>query len=277
MNELTAFIVIFALICVFVALYIFMISPENNKEDYFPENLKRPYAHRGLHGNGIPENSLPAFSLAVTKGYGIELDVRLSKDGKVMVFHDDDLLRMCSVNEKFKNLTYAELEQLRLSNSDCVIPTLEEVLKTVNGTVPLLIELKGDDRNTSLCDKLIPILDRYNGVFLVESFNPLLLRDIRKKRPAFIRGQLVDMLTKESYKGPAPLRFMLSHLWLNFLSRPNFIAYNEQRYPKIAIFLSSYLFGAEKFVWTVKRRDDYLRFKEKNISSVFENFEPYNL
>ncbi len=272
---MTSFIIFFATVAALIAVYIFLIAPEHDKEG-FPKDLLCPYAHRGLHDEDLPENSLPAFREAKQKGYGIELDVRLSKDGEVMVFHDDTLLRMCGLNAAFESLAKEELERLYLLYSDCKIPTFREVLELIDGSVPLLIELKGENGNTELCDRLFSLLDAYNGPFLIESFNPLLLAEVRKKRPTYKRGQLVDILSKESYKGPAPVRFMLSHLWLNFLSRPAFIAYNVNKAPRFAIFLCSHFFGAQKFAWTVKNRETYSSLRESGISSIFENFKPYS-
>ncbi len=272
---MTAFIIIFALLSAFIAIYIFLIAPENSHGDGLNKDSLVPYAHRGLHGDGIPENSLPAFDRAMREGYGIELDVRLSKDGRVMVFHDDTLTRMCNINTRFDSLTKLQIDSLKLGESDCKIPSFEEVLSLVDGSVPLLIELKGEDGDSSLCDALFSLLDAYNGPFVIESFNPLLLGTVRKKRPSYTRGQLVDILSKESYKGPAPVRFMLSHLLLNFLSRPHFIAYNHKHYPRLPIFIGERFFGVRRFAWTVKDRESFEKLKKIKCVSIFEGFSPY--
>ena len=109
------------------------------------ELLVTSYAHRGLWDRSIPENSLAAFSQAVARGYGIELDVRLSRDRRVMVFHDEDLLRMCGVSGKVSDYTYTELRRLRLLGTDQTIPTLEEVLalaKAKRPDIKLGVEIK---------------------------------------------------------------------------------------------------------------------------------------
>ena len=111
------------------------------------------YAHRGLHGNGIPENSRAAFSRACERGVGIELDVQLSRDGEVMVFHDATLVRMTEVEKKVCELDRADLQTLSLAQSEWTIPTFREVLALVNGRVPILVELKGENVDTSLCGK----------------------------------------------------------------------------------------------------------------------------
>ena len=99
-------------------------------------HLQGDYAHRGLHDGEIPENSLPAFARAADKGFGIELDVQLSADGVIMVFHDDTLIRMTGVQGKLCEYSREQLQQMRLGESDEVIPTLDEVLETVGGRIP---------------------------------------------------------------------------------------------------------------------------------------------
>ena len=112
--------------------------------------IRRNYAHRGLHtkDQSIPENSLRAFGLAVENGYGMELDVQLSKDGQVVVFHDDTLNRICGVDKRVDEMTYEELKKLSLAGSiNDHIPLFSEVLAMVNGDTPLIVELKTGKRN----------------------------------------------------------------------------------------------------------------------------------
>ena len=223
------FVIIFIVTCLIIATYLFLIAPAYNARDSFSQGLASPYAHRGLHGGEDPENSMGAFRNAVSYGCGIELDVRLSADGEVVVFHDDNLKRVCGIARAVNTLTASDLAGISLMGTEHTVPRLKDVLRLVDGVVPLLIELKGEDKNTALCDKLFPMLDNYSGAFCIESFNPLLLKYVKEHRPAYIRGQLVDILSKESYKGSPIVRFMLSHLLLNVLSRPHFIAYNYKK------------------------------------------------
>ena len=101
-------------------------------------------AHRGLHSAGKPENSLAAFGAAVRRGYAIELDVHLLSDGSVVVFHDDNLKRMCGADVEVKALTVRKMCKYRLGDTNERIPLLKDVLALVNGAVPLIIELKYD-------------------------------------------------------------------------------------------------------------------------------------
>ena len=106
-------------------------------------------AHRGLHGGSIAENSIPAFAAAADRGIGIELDVRLSSDGEVVIFHDDTLERMTGMSGGVSNYTAKELAKLSLADTGYGIPTLREVLALVNGRVPLLVELKENVGDTT--------------------------------------------------------------------------------------------------------------------------------
>jgi glycerophosphoryl diester phosphodiesterase len=182
-----------------IALWLFLIAPRPRKKAVAP--FLRPYAHRGLWSKEAPENSLAAFRLAAEQGFAIELDVQLSRDGEVMVFHDYTLTRMCGVDLRLSDLTAAELATHRLGGTDLQIPTLRAVLEAVDGRVPLLIELKGESGNTALCPALSTVLADYPGKWCVESFNPLLLRWWKRHRPDVVRGLLSTDLIKEKQSG----------------------------------------------------------------------------
>ena len=131
-----------AVISVVIYFLVLVRPPKKTAPD---ESLKCDYAHRGLHDDSAPENSLQAFENACRAGYGIELDVQLSRDGVVMVFHDYSLLRMTGCDKKLSELDATELTALSLKNTAETIPTFEQVLSLVDGRVPLLVELKGVD------------------------------------------------------------------------------------------------------------------------------------
>lgn len=160
-----------------ISLYLFLIMPRIFKSRDFSPFLNRYYAHRGFHDKEIPENSMKSFELAVKYDYGIELDVHLSKDEIPVVFHDHSLKRMCKIDKNINDLTYEELQVLRLKNSNETIPRLADVLKLVDGKVPLIVELKArakDDFNL-LSEKTAEVLDKYQGSYCIESFNPFVL------------------------------------------------------------------------------------------------------
>ncbi len=259
------------------AIFLFLISPRwIGRPDM--SRLGADYAHRGLHDEVIPENSLPAFARAVEHSYGIELDVQLSSDGVIMVFHDDTLVRMTGAKGKLCEYTCEELRQLRLGASEETVPTLDEVLETVDGRVPLLIELKGESAGGAgeLCEKLARRLETYGGAYCVESFNPMILAWFKRHRPDIARGQLVTNTLKERPKGNRILNFLLAHLMLNVVSRPDFVAYNGKYDRELALRLNIGLFRAPSFVWTVRDVKTWKAFREAGSPSIFEGFLPEN-
>ena len=148
-------------------------------------------AHRGIYDNKkIVENTIPAFKKAISKGYAIELDLHLSKDNKIIVFHDDTLDRLTDKKGKVESLPLEEIKKLKLLNV-ASIPTLEEVLELVKGEVPLLIELK-DSRGFTLEKEVSKILENYKGEFAIQSFDPrtvLWFRLFKKKNRRFIKSE----------------------------------------------------------------------------------------
>ena len=234
------------------------------------------YAHRGFFDNsdGVPENSLEAFKYAVMGGFGIELDLQLTADGEVVVFHDYSLKRMCGKDVKLSSLTLGELDTYRLLESEYKIPTFKEVLKLVGGRVPLLVELKGESGDTSLCPAVAELLDTYSGAYCVESFNPLLLRWFKKNRPDVVRGQLVTNMMKKGTSGNFFRNFALTSLLTNCLSRPDFIAVDEKYMRGFPIFVCNSLFGSKLFIWTVRTKEHFDINRENGDNSIFEGFDP---
>lgn len=240
---------------------------------FCPAGRKAPftgknYAHRGLHtkDKSVPENSLAAFRLAREAGYGVELDVQLSKDGQVVVFHDDDLKRVCGLEKRVDELTFDELQQLRLCSSDEKIPLFTDVLQVLEGGGPLIVELKTGKRNAELCRKTADILKNYKSDYCIESFNPLIVAWFRFHCPKTVRGQLATV--REEYKMSKAADFILSHCLLNIAARPNFIAYKIGKRP-LSVRVSE-LMGAMRVGWTSRETGN-----EKGRDAViFEFYRP---
>ncbi|MBE7057428.1 MAG: glycerophosphodiester phosphodiesterase [Ruminococcaceae bacterium] len=252
---LSVILIILLILLVLLGLYVFvLVAPRGRIPS--DERLFTAYAHRGLHGGNIPENSLAAFEKAVAEEYGIELDVQLSKDGQVMVYHDYLLGRMTESDKKVCELTGEELQQLSLAGTDEKIPTFKEVLGFVDGRVPLLVELKGEDFNTSLCVKVANLLKAYKGPYCIESFNPLLIKTMKKYLPDAFYGQLYTNVCREKNK-KSVINILLTAMVFNFISRPDFIAYNKVDRNRLPVKLAIGLHRAVKFVWTVKGDDEY--------------------
>ena len=211
-----------------VILPVFLTAPgragKRQKAPFFGRN----FAHRGLHSpdKSVPENSLEAFRLAAEAGYGAELDVQLSKDGQVVVFHDDTLDRVCGVHGRVDEFSFEELQQMRLCGTAHRIPLFQEVLNTVRGRGPLIVELKNGRRNRELCEKTYALLENYQGEACIESFNPLIVAWFRIHGRDLVRGQLAAPMDEYTKDGRSKAQaFVLSRTLLNFLARPQFIAY----------------------------------------------------
>lgn len=253
----------------FLYLFLFLRPSRRSLQD----GLKCPYAHRGLHGNGIPENSLPAFSAAVEDGYAIELDIQISRDGHVVVFHDASLLRMTGCDRELHELTLAELKELCLAKTEARIPTLAEVLELVAGRVPLLVEFKGADIRNGLCEAAAELLSGYKGLYCVESFNPLLLFKLRKCLPAARRGQLYsDFRREKREKGrkTTPVDWLLSILFFNFLAKPDFISLNRLDRGNLPLRIFSFLYPIPRFSWTTVGKKDTEEAKCHGEHPIFE-------
>lgn len=232
--------------------------------------VETPIAHRGLHDKNIPENSLGAFSKAIEKGYAIELDVQLLADGTVVVFHDESLARMTGNDGYIKYLNKSDLKALSLKGSKESIPTLEDVLKLINGQVPLLIEIKNKYKVGKLEQAVIDVLKNYKGDFAVESFNPYSLGYFKQHAPNILRGQLAGFFKGEKLSWVK--KYVLKHMTLNKkVSEPNFIAYEASALPNR--FVKKYK-NLPLIAWTVKSKEEYLKVVKYCDNIIFEKFIP---
>lgn len=248
-------IVLVAIALIALLLMLYMICPGRKRPEMDKFKNYR-YAHRGLHGEGKAENSLSAFAAAKEMGYGIELDVRLSKDGELVVFHDDNLSRVVGIDGKVIDYTAEELAAMSLSGTSDGVPTFRQVLDLIDGAVPLIIEIKmhGDEKGVS--EKLVEVLEGYKGDYVVESFNPIALKIVRKLRPDILRGILsMEYMKQDKHKGKL-LYALLQHLMLNFMVRPDFIAYEKNGYAVKGLRFVRHSFGTALVAWTVKSQEE---------------------
>lgn len=260
---------------IIIILYLFAIMPRLQRPDITPFK-GRYYAHRGLHNNAstAPENSLKAFELAIQKGYGIELDVQLSKDKVPVVFHDYTLKRVCKVDKKVDELTYKELRQLSLFSSTEKIPYLQEALDYIDGRVPIIVELKIPLKAETTCEKADKMLQKYKGVYCIESFNPLGLIWFKKKHPRIMRGQLSTNYFKDKKEGNKLHFFILQNLLLNFLTKPDFIAYRYIHWKNLSFQICTKIFNAYAFAWTIKSKKALEKSRKHFDFFIFDNFIP---
>lgn len=234
------------------------------------------YAHRGLHGSGAPENSMEAFRRAKAAGYGVELDVHLLADGNLAVIHDAQLKRTTGVDGYVEDLTTKQLGDFTLEGTGETIPQFSDVLNLFDGQVPIIIELKCERNNyAELCAAACKALDRYSGIFCMESFDPRCVYWLRKNRPDIIRGQLTEnYFASPKSKLPWYLKFVLKNQMLNFLTLPDFVAYNFRDRKNISNTICRKLWGLERVCWTLESLEEYNTAISEGWIPIFENFKP---
>lgn len=233
------------------------------------------YAHRGLHCEGRPENSLAAFRAAVEKGYGSELDVHLMRDGNLAVIHDASLKRTAGADVKIEDLTLEDLKNYRLEGTEEKIPLLSQVLELYAGKAPLIIELKPVENHAALSQAVCDLLEGYEGIYCLESFDPRCIHWLKKNRPHLIRGQLTENFVANDKKMPLALRFVLTHNLLNFMTCPDFVAYKyADRKDTLTNPLCRHVWDLQGVSWTIKSQEDYDIAVKEGWLPIFEGFEP---
>lgn len=235
----------------------------------FPELI----AHRGLHSESVPENSMSAFREALNHGLAIELDVHLTKDCRVVVFHDENLKRMTGIDAKLEDFTYEQLCAFRLKDSGEKIPLLAEVLKLVSGRVPIFVEIKEGSPVGILEKRLDALMKKYSGSWCVMSFNPLRINWFRKNSPCVCRGILISKF-KNKFNGDFIKKSIASQsfVWKN-LAQPDFVAYDLRCVTMEAI-VEAFNNSCAFIGWTARSEElltEALKFCK---SVIFENIPP---
>ncbi len=221
--------------------------------------LTRPIAHRGLHGDSIPENSMSAYKAAIDGNYPIEMDIQMSKDGVLFCFHDDTATRVAGVDKYLRDMTAEEISALDIGGEG--VPTFEEFLKLVNGQVPILIEIK-QQKEKGVEQKTIDALKDYTGEFAIQSFDPFVMIKIKKLAPHVLRGQLGSSSTNKGIKW-----WIVETLPLNFISKPDFIHYNLWDMP----LKKSTSNGLPTICYTIRTEEELEKVKTLGHNFVFEN------
>ena len=248
------------------------------KQEYFghaqDENIwdsflvNKMIAHRGLHDKKVPENSLTAFKNAIEKGYCIELDINPIADGTPVVFHDSKMSRMTGKDKYIQNLDREEFDATTLSGSSEKIPTFEEVLSLVDGKVPLLIEIKHQEKVGQLEKSVWELLKNYKGEYAIQSFDPYTLNWFYKNAPKVWRGQLSCYFKGE--KMNLIKKMILKHMSLKKVVQPNFVSYNIQDLPN----RFTKRMDIPLITWVVRNYEDYLKALKHTDNIIFEDFEP---
>lgn len=272
---MTVLVVLLILVVACVALWLWAIAPQLPRAD-FSAFAKYDYAHRGLHDkdNGVPENSLKAFALAAQCGFGMELDLQLTKDNRVVVHHDHSIQRTCGVDKLISDMTLEELWGYRLLGTEEKVPLFSQVLETVGGRTPLIIELKDYNDNDTLCRLAMEELAGYQGLYCVESFDPRIVWWFRQNRPEIVRGQLMERLEKGQNGLTAAQAFFGRNMMTNFHTRPQFEAYDFHARNVPSLKAVRRVFGMQEVSWTLRTLEEYQQAKALGNLCIFEHFLP---
>ena len=262
------------LLLVLTAVYLFALAGRTGHRGL--KDLQGwSYAHRGLHGKGIPENSMAAFRAALDHGFGIEFDLHLLKDGNIAVIHDSLLKRTTGAEGRIEDLTTEDLKNYRLEGTEETIPTFRELLDLYAGKAPLIVELKPVNGNhAKLAETVCNMLQDYPGVYCIESFDPRCVAWLKKNRPQIIRGQLSENFFRSDPKMSLPLKLMLSTLVDNLVTRPDFVAYKFADRKNLSVFLCRKLFKLQGVTWTLRSKEEYDIAVKEGWLPIFENFIP---
>ncbi len=268
------------ILIVLLLVYAELIRPNLPRRDITPL-MGYDYAHRGLWNTNDPgeqnrpENSLAAFRAAVDKGYGIELDVHRTKDGALVVHHDDSLKRMTGVDIRIADSTLADVRACKLPNGE-PIPTYDEVLDVVAGRIPMVVEAKVEQGNhAELCRAVNERMQRYTGPWCLESFSPSAVKWFRLNAPEVIRGQLAF---DHAGQGKTAFLFLrnlgIATMLQNWYARPDFIAFEAKsvKWHSLPIHLLR-LMKPWFVAWTVRSQADMDKYRKNWDLQIFERFE----
>ena len=213
------------------------------------------YAHRGLFDNKrIVENTINAFEKALIENINIELDIRVTKDRKLVVFHDSNIERLTGINSKISDLTYKELKNIKLLDTNDTIPLLVDVLSLVKGRVSLLIEIKQLLSNRVLKDLDRLLLD-YNGKVLLQSFNALILK---KMALTSLKRYKMGILLTNDYNGFK--RSLYNVFTYKYLIKQKYISFISS--PKELVLKVKNISNKELYIWTIKTKEEFIEYKK---------------
>ena len=241
----------------------------------FEKFIDTPIAHRGLHDEIREENSMSAFKAAIERGFAIETDVHLLRDGVVAVHHDNSLKRICGKDVRIESLTSSQLKDYPMTLGGEIIPTLPEMLALVDGRVPILIELKTicGWRNNDLVRAVLRDLKNYphKDVIALQSFDPFAVRWCRRHQTEYPFGQLASALGEKG-KTPKILNDIMGKLLVNKVSKPMFTSYDVASSPNKYIDKTH-----EKMPvlsWTVRTEEDIAVARKYADNVIFEKVSP---
>lgn len=242
--------------------------------------LSTPIAHRGLHDRaaGVPENSFAAAEAAIAQGWPIELDIRVLRDGEVVVFHDDDLDRLTGASGATDALDWEAMKDLRLLGTTQPVPRLADYLALVRGRAPLVIEVKNLTTEVGRWETRIKaLLDRYRFEAAIISFNPLVVSWFRRAMPGRLRGQiLIDPLhTVNAHDVTKPIGAAFGMNVGRGFADPDFVMMNAKLATPAAVRSLRAWPDQPVLVWTVRSAEQARIVKAAGVDNfVFEGFQP---
>ncbi|MCD7922474.1 MAG: glycerophosphodiester phosphodiesterase [Clostridiales bacterium] len=271
-----AIIIIICIIAGCSALFLAMTCPGRGRRERMKPFENVLIAHRGLFDNqgDAPENTMAAFRKAIDAGFAIELDVQMSSDGQLLVFHDPDLKRLAGVDLKVCDTPYEILVSYPLGQSEERIPLFADVLDLVAGQVPMVVEIKISSAYRKTTRAAAAMLQSYQGIYCVESFHPLSLFWYRRHMPQILRGQLSMDFKYCEEKVPMLVKIFMTNLWFNFISKPDFIAYNHKDKRKRGFFVCRRIFHAKTAAWTIKSQQELVQARDMFDMFIFDSFMP---
>ena len=246
-------------------------------------NADEPYWYEDCIGFGrqvIPENSILAFTRATNNGFGVELDVHLTRDNQLAVCHDSNLLRMTGVDVEIENLSYEELQAYPLLATDETIPLLKDVLPIFEEKgLPVIIELKAARDNVlRLCRKTYEVAEASGCIYCVESFDPRCVQYFKLHHPQIVRGQLSQNYLNKDATGPTSLtlKVLLTTLTTNCLTKPDFIAYKYEDRHNPFMWVAKNLYNAKTVSWTLRSHEQLAKAEVEGAIPIFEKLKPKN-
>lgn len=269
--------IILAIILFLLAIFLLYLFCLGGRADHPGLSRLRgwSYAHRGLHDEKLPENSMAAFRAALDAGYGVELDIHLLKDGNLAVMHDSSLKRTAGADGKIEDLTTEDLKRYHLGGTEETIPEFQHVLDLFAGKAPLIVELKCEGNNhAALCEAACKMLDHYDGPYCMESFDPRAVAWLRKNRPDIIRGQLSENWMGKPLALPGVLKFALTYHITNAYTRPDFIAYKYADRKAFGTDICRKFWNIQGVSWTLKSQEEYDIAVSEGWIPIFEDFKP---
>lgn len=241
----------------------------------------RPIAHRGLHNAEFPENSMPAYQNAIDHNFNIEIDVHVTNDGEMVVFHDDNLKRVCGVNKVIKRCTLQELKSYPLLDkagnpTEYRMPTLKEFLQLVDGKVGILCEIKGLlPIDFSIVRETIKVLKEvdYKGNIALQSFNfgAVLYAKHHSHYPVGELCTWASPIIKKLRRSIFTL--FMGQCWINLVTRPDFIAYDVTAVPPINLWIKAHGYLRPVLMWTINSDKKIERAKKYANNIIFENLD----